>query len=253
MAWSGRRIRAHLGNLRTRLLVAGMGVVMVALVAGGIALAASGRAARQSVERAHAATATSTTVTSSPTATVTTTSQPPTTATAQPATTTTTEVRQDSTTTSTTQPPIASCQDSSFQLSLTADSSSYSEGDTVVITLTVTNTGPACIVAGGQNTCAWVSSVDVTNASGSEVFSPGANGQGIVDLCPASPPYGGVNSGVVVITQTIDWSQQICAPGFAPGPPTTNPNCPQTQVPPGAYTVGSTWTGSVVTTSITIN
>ncbi|MGH9917558.1 MAG: hypothetical protein ACRD6W_01595 [Nitrososphaerales archaeon] len=122
---------------------------------------------------------------------------------------------------------------------LSTDKSTYSTGETVHITLTITNIGPAC--AGAELSGACNDGASATNESGQEVWDSDASPDGVsVTSCPAevikSIPSGWTDS------DQLAWTQDRCV-SLAPTvpTPTTNPQCPETQVAPGTYSLVGRW------------
>lgn len=173
-------------------------------------------------------------------------------ATTVPATTVTTGAPTTSTTTSrptrtTTKPAIATttlapattttipqCSDAQYSYQLGTDSTYYNKNQIVYITATITNEGPTC-QGGPPWSCGQKAWVD--NSSGTDVWDSGATPvNGGPTNCPAFPS---TNQHGSSDTQTFQWQQDNCTfdPGGTPGTP--NPNCPQSPVPGGQYTVHS--------------
>lgn len=135
-------------------------------------------------------------------------------------------------TSSTTSSPTA-CNGSQFAVRVTTDKTTYSTGQTVMMTLSVTNDGSPCTGTEGSGPC-W-DGITASNASGAVwVSNPGPY------ACPAmiieSVPAGWTDS------DHIQWRQQSC-----PGP---GSQCTEAQVPPGRYSITGHWmVGSPTTDS----
>lgn len=135
--------------------------------------------------------------------------------------------------TSTTVPP--NCTAGQYTGKVTTDRYSYSRGQIVNITVTLTNTGPTC-----EGVPPWFCGQEASayDSSGNDVWDWGAGPDSPQDVksCPAASnqviPHGASD------TESMQWSQDRCT--FEPDgqPPTLpNPDCPGTQVPSGTYKV----------------
>lgn len=141
----------------------------------------------------------------------------------------------------TTEPPPPACQTSVFTPSVSTDQTSYSTGELVRITTTVTNTGPACTETEQAGfTCP---GANVDNSSGQLVWTSAPAPD--TGCASKSGPPTVLPSGWAQQTQFV-WAQDVC---------TNRVNaCPQNQVPPGQYSVfGTNWNlvSSPVTVTIT--
>ena len=119
-------------------------------------------------------------------------------------------------------------------------------GETVQITMSVKNEGLTCTGAGAASSgpCG-LGSVTASNVSGQQVWDSDGNPLGDVYSCP-SIGFQSVPSGWST-TVEFSWSQVQCASGASVGPPQTNPECPQTQVSPGTYSLVGMWNATLET------
>jgi hypothetical protein len=126
------------------------------------------------------------------------------------------------------------CTNQQFTARATTDHPTYTRGQTVNITVTVTNSGLTCEGGVAPDTCGPVSIYDISHT---DVWDLGAG--------PDSP-LGLYNCGGALIqtivhgwssTQRIGWSQDRCTLEMNGKQVVPNPNCPGTQVPDGTYTV----------------
>jgi hypothetical protein len=122
---------------------------------------------------------------------------------------------------------------------------SYAPGQTVVITVTVANEGPACTTPGQ---CVPPPAASAYNSAGNDVWDYGASTFTGVPTCistwvPQAWPAHYSD------TQVVDWSQDKC--GAGPWGE-ANPNCPDTPVPAGQYRIVG-GTGTSVSATITIS
>ena len=128
---------------------------------------------------------------------------------------------------SATGPPPA-CVGSQFASAITTSGSTFAPGQTIPITLTITNVGQPCESTAGGKTdvldgCPYLVA---TNASGQSVWNSMANPYGAG--CGASGRSGIVPTGW---SQTLpfSWNQLEC--------PVSGSGCTQVQAPPGTYTI----------------
>lgn len=142
--------------------------------------------------------------------------------------------------TTTTTVQAAACQASQFDVVLATDKTTYQTGETVQITMSVKNDGPTC---GGTDAAfsgpCGLGMVTATNASGQEAWDSDGNPNGDVYSCP-SIGFQQVPADWSTTVQ-FSWTQDDCVPGASVGPPQTNPQCPQTQVAPGTYSLVGGW------------
>lgn len=135
-------------------------------------------------------------------------------------------------TTTTTVPP--SCTNQQFTAEATTDHPTYARGEIVNITVTMSNSGPTC-----EGVPPWFcgQNASIYNSSHTDVWDWGAGPNQPQDVtgCPAAVsstiPHGSSS------TESMQWHQDQCT--FEPSGDMTvpNPDCPQTQVPDGTYTV----------------
>jgi len=132
------------------------------------------------------------------------------------------------------------CQPSQFMVVLTTNKTTYVTGETVQITMSVRNVGPTCGGTGAASSgpCG-LGSATASNASGQEVWDSDGNPYGDVYSCP-SIGFQSVPAGWSTTVQ-LSWTQDECVAGAFVGPPQTNPQCPQTQVAPGTYSLVGDW------------
>jgi hypothetical protein len=145
---------------------------------------------------------------------------------------------------SATGPPPA-CVGSQFAAAVTTSGSSFAKGQTIPITLSITNVGQPCeSFAGGGNADVLdgCPSVVAINASGQSVWNSMANPYGAG--CAAPGIEGAIPSGWSQ-TYPFSWNQLEC--------PVSGSGCTQIQAPPGTYTIafggaelGETWVGVTV-------
>ena len=134
--------------------------------------------------------------------------------------------------TSTTVPPPCSTQQ--YTARATTDQSSYARGRSVIITVTMTNSGPTC-----EGTPPWWCGQEASayDSSGTDVWDLGAG--------PTTPQ--GVRNCPAALEQTVahgsssaerlSWQQDQCTFDPSAQPIGPNPDCPGTQVPDGTYKV----------------
>ena len=121
-------------------------------------------------------------------------------------------------------------------LNITTDTTTYSVGQTVVTTISFRNTGPACFWSNPDTDPTQCYTASAFNAAGIDVWDSWAGPTVSTELsaCDHTPhivPAGW--SGMA----TIKWSQLMCVgdpPGVTGRP---IPNCPETQVPTGTYSI----------------
>lgn len=123
---------------------------------------------------------------------------------------------------------------------------SYAPGQTVIISVTLANEGPACTTPPKQ--CEPPPAASAYNPAGEDVWDYGAGKFTGIPTCivnPAPTTWPAHYS----YTQELDWSQDKCETGPIGE---ANPNCPGTQVPAGTYRiVGGTGTSESTTITIT--
>jgi hypothetical protein len=128
-----------------------------------------------------------------------------------------------------------------------ASEASYAPGQTVIISVTLANEGPACST--GPFPCPPPPPASAYNSAGEDVWDYGAvkGPTGIPTCMPDPPPQ--TWPAHYTSTQELDWSQDACRTGPLGQ---ANPNCPGTQVPPGTYRIVAS-TGTSVSATITIS
>jgi hypothetical protein len=124
--------------------------------------------------------------------------------------------------------------------------SSYASGQTVSISLTVANKGPACSTP--PEPCITPPAASAYNSAGKDVWDDGAAKFAGVPTCMVNPPPQ-VWPANYSNTQKLDWSEDRCTAGPLGGP---NPNCPGTRVAAGTYRIAG-GTGRSESAIITIS
>lgn len=149
-------------------------------------------------------------------------------------------------------PPL--CATQQYMTQATTDRSAYAKGETVTITVSMTNSGPTCT---GTTPGSCGLSASVESQSGNDVWDSGAGadnpplvlGQGCPTAESQTIPHGDSTNRV------LQWKQDQCS--FDPsGPPQhPNPDCPGTQVPDGTYTVTAPnpYGGAIRNSTITVS
>lgn len=135
----------------------------------------------------------------------------------------------------------SACQPSRFAVVLATDKTRYQAGETVQITMSVRNDGPTCTgsdAASSSGPCG-LGRATASGESGQEVWDSDGNPYGDETSCPAIG-FQPVPSGWSTTVQ-FSWTQDECTAGASLGPPQTNPECPQTQVAPGTYSLVGNW------------
>ena len=145
--------------------------------------------------------------------------------------------------------PAGSCEH--FVTTVRTNESSYAPGQTVVVSVTQVNEGPACNGIPPEwcgNLQAFASAY---NSAGKDVWDYGASktipGQA---TCPFAPAPGPGWPAHYSNTQKLDWSQEKCAQADTLQPGHANPNCPGTQVPAGTYRIVGNETSASATITI---
>lgn len=132
----------------------------------------------------------------------------------------------------TTVPPP--CSGQQYTARATADQSRYARGQRVIITVTMTNGGPACegLPPGwcGQGASAY-------DSSGTDVWDSDAGPNSSQDIknCPAAIEQTVAHGSSS--TQRLSWQQDLCTFDPSAQPVGPNPDCPATRVPEGTYKV----------------
>jgi len=162
-----------------------------------------------------------------------------------PASTTPEPPRAEVTTTTGSTPPTtivqaAACLPSQFAVVLATDHATYQTGHTVQITMSVRNDGPTCrgLDAASSGACG-LGRLTASGESGQEVWDSDGNPYGDSYACP-DIGFQSVHAGWSTTVQ-FSWTQDECVSGASQGPPQTNPECPQTQVAPGTYSLVGFW------------
>jgi hypothetical protein len=122
----------------------------------------------------------------------------------------------------------------------------YARGQTVIISVTLANEGPACTTP--PQPCGPPPAPSAYDTAGEDVWDYGAGKFTGIPTCIISPTpqaWPAHHSS----TQEFDWSQDECRTGPLGQ---ANPNCPGTQVPAGTYRIVS-GTGTSAPATITIS
>ena len=137
---------------------------------------------------------------------------------------------------------LPACVGSQFAAAVTTSSSTFAKGQTIPITLSITNVGQPCESFGGGGNadvlegCPYVMA---TNASGQSVWNSMANPYGAG--C-ATPGIGGAIPSGWSQTYPFSWNQLEC--------PVSGSGCTQIQAPPGTYSIAfgpnDVWVGVTV-------
>jgi hypothetical protein len=127
-----------------------------------------------------------------------------------------------------------SCTD--FVTAVRTSEPSYAPGQTVIITVTQANEGPACTI--GPQPCGPPQALaSAYNPAGEDIWDYGARKTfPYLGDCPPGPVPGWTWPAQYSDTQELDWSQKDCTEGDGlPGQ--ANPDCPGTQVRAGTYRI----------------
>jgi hypothetical protein len=129
--------------------------------------------------------------------------------------------------------------------------SSYAPGQTVLISVTQVNEGPACNGIPPQWCGNLQAFASVYNSADEDVWDYGASKTipGF-NTCPFAPAPGPGWPTHYSNTQKLDWSQEKCARDETGRPGHANPNCPGTRVPAGTYRIVGNWTSAPATITI---
>jgi hypothetical protein len=112
---------------------------------------------------------------------------------------------------------------------------SYAPGQTVIISVTQANEGPACDAP--PPPCGLPPFASAYNSAGEDVWDYGASKTlGGPPLCLPGPAPSTAWPARYSHTQVLDWSQDTCRDGAGQWGH-ANPNCPGTQVPAGTYRI----------------
>lgn len=130
---------------------------------------------------------------------------------------------------------------SQFVASATTDQGTYALGEAVTVTVTLRDTSTeACnnseVTVGG---CPPATATVYDTASGLPVWQSGATSNGLPINCPAEVGVPTIPGGYTATDQVV-WQQDDCTMG-PPATTGTSPDCPQSQVTPGTYTIQSLW------------
>lgn len=119
-----------------------------------------------------------------------------------------------------------SCQASAFLVRVSTGQTSYTLGESVPITVSISNAGPTCIGIEGSGPC--LEGVAVTGESGQLVWVSNLGPY----ACPAMVPE--AVSSTWRESARLAWSQVEC--------PILGAQCTDAQVPPGNYSLVGSWT-----------
>ena len=130
-----------------------------------------------------------------------------------------------------TQPPPSTtsqtplCDASQFVVRLGTDKAAYTSGQTVHITLSITNTGRPCSGFEGSGPC--FDAAEATNGSGNVVWAANLGPYACPALIVRSLPSGWNDS------DQLNWAQDEC--------PSLGTQCTHSQVLPGNYSIIGSW------------
>jgi hypothetical protein len=129
---------------------------------------------------------------------------------------------------------LASC--AHFVAAVRTSQPSYASGQTVIITVTQANDGPACTIP-PQPCGPPAAFASARNSAGKDVWDSSASKTSPgVGTCPPGPVPPMTWTAHYSDTQKLGWMQDECTQGpVLPG--RTNPDCPGTQVPAGTYRI----------------
>jgi hypothetical protein len=139
-----------------------------------------------------------------------------------------------------------------FVTTVRTSESSYAPGQTVIVSVTQANDGPACYGVPPEWCGNLQAFASADNSAGEDVWDYGASktipGH---NTCPFVPAPGPGWPAHYSNTQKLGWSQDKCALGDETGQPGhPNLNCPGTQVPAGTYRIVGNWTSAPATITI---
>jgi hypothetical protein len=132
---------------------------------------------------------------------------------------------------------------------LRTSESGYAAGQTVIISVTLANKGPACIIPPPSACGPFLPGAAAYNSAGKLVWGSGAGlGQ---NWCPAEPVTSVTYPAGYSSSQDVDWAQDKCVLQLRP---VQILHCPRTRVPAGTYRiVGSYGTSAQATATVTIS
>jgi hypothetical protein len=129
----------------------------------------------------------------------------------------------------TTAPGSPACAPGDLRTETLADAPTYPSGQTVTITVKVTNVSRSQCQIADPYPHTFASTIQITAADGTTVWDPGASVAGIFAIpVPKVLPPGGS-----YLWTTAQWDQKTCTAPACKAGPTTNQGPP---VPPGKYT-----------------
>jgi hypothetical protein len=126
--------------------------------------------------------------------------------------------------------------------------SSYAPGQTVIISVTQANEGPACSTP--PQPCGPQTLVSAYNSAGEDVWDYGASKFEGQITCFPPPVPSPMWPAHYLNTQELDWSQDKCVQDGAGLGDHANPDCPGTQVPAGTYRIVGDGTSATATITI---
>jgi hypothetical protein len=142
-----------------------------------------------------------------------------------------------------------SCTSQILVATVRTNESSYAPGQTVIISVTLTNEGLACSIPTPSPCGPTPPGASVYNSAGEDVWESGAGG-GLIS-CPPEPVTSVTYPAGYSSTRVLDWRQDKC---FLQLRPSQILHCPRTQVPAGRYRIiGSNGTSEQATAAITIS
>ncbi len=140
-----------------------------------------------------------------------------------------------------------SCTSEFLVATVRTNESSYAPGQTVVISVTLANKGPACSIPTGSPCGPPPPGASADNSAGEDVWESGAGGGNVT--CPPEPVTSVSYPAGYSSTQDLDWSQDKC---FRQLRGSQLLICPRTQVPAGTYRIVGLGYGTFAQATATI-
>jgi hypothetical protein len=138
---------------------------------------------------------------------------------------------------------------SQFVLTTTTDTGHYPPGQTVAIDLTLRDTSP--VACQDTTVLMWgCYGATATDGAGAPVWASWAGPDSTPVNCPAEIVPATIPADFST-SATLSWAQDRCTQPVTDDQP--NPDCPQTQVPSGAYQMTSEWAGFSSQAPVTID
>jgi hypothetical protein len=145
------------------------------------------------------------------------------------------------------------CQRSQFVATTTTDAANYGPGQTVHVSVTLTDTSsdpcPDSSFLIWKGACAsppgWGTAASASNSAGQQVWDAyaGPTTGGPPESCPAGLYLTTIPGGFSA-TVDLSWTEDLCGDGPASDnglAAVPNPNCPGTPVPAGSYQIMTSW------------